>query len=258
VPGALVALADRIDTLVGCFAVGLVPSGSADPFGLRRAAIGVLAILLDRGQGGAQYSAQSDLPTIDGLIGHAVQAYGDTLAVSEAALEQLREFFRSRLRSLLVEDGIDAQAVEVALGIGINEPSDARIRANHLARVPQDVRAAFKRIGNILDDAKAKSSVPSGNVDPARFASKDGAEARLWSAFRERQDRLTDGLAKRQYDACFEVLAEIGPEVAAFFDKGGVMVMDPDLKLRDNRLSLLKAIHEPFVQIGDFRKLGAS
>ena len=258
VEGALVAIADRIDTLVGCFAAGLAPSGSADPFGLRRAAIGVLAILLDRGPGGAQFAADTGWPlTVSQLIDAAIAAYGQTLA-TEPARAPLREFFRTRLRGLLVDDGLAAQDVDVVLAVDADDPCDARLRARAVAVVPQAAREVFKRIGNILDDARAKQHAISGEVVAALFAAGGGPEARLWAAFSERRARLTAALDGRQYRDGFAVLAELGPDVAAFFDRGGVMVMDPDPALRNNRLSLLLRIYEPFARIADFRQLGGA
>jgi len=256
VEGALVAIADRIDTLVGCFAAGLVPSGSADPFGLRRAAIGVLAILLDRGPGGARHAAGAGWPIgIDAWIAAASAAYGDSLPTAGAAAP-LTEFFRTRLRGLLIDDGLAAQDVDVVLGVAADDPCDARLRARAVAVVPEAAREVFKRIANILDDARAKQHLISGEVKPAAFVAKDGVEARLWNAFTQRQDRLARALASHQYRDSFAVLAELGPDVAAFFDRGGVMVMDPDPVLRENRLSLLSRIYEPFARIADFRQLG--
>jgi glycyl-tRNA synthetase beta chain len=248
VEGALVALADRIDTLVGCFAAGLAPSGSADPFGLRRAAIGVLTVLLSERVGRLR---------LDELIDIASSAYGDTLATA-AAREPLREFFKTRLRGLLVDEGLAAQDVDVVLGVRADDPCDARMRARAVAVVPQAAREVFKRIGNILDDARAKKHAISGEVRPALFVSADGAEARLSRAFADRRKRLHDAIANHQYRDSFAMLAELGPDVAAFFDRGGVMVMDPDPELRDNRLSLLQQIYEPFAQIADFRQLGGA
>ena len=258
VEGALVAIADRIDTLVGCFAAGLAPSGSADPFGLRRAAIGVLAILLDRGLGGAQFVAGTGWPMrTDELIAAASRAYGDTLA-TEAAREPLREFFRTRLRGLLVDEGLAAQDVDVVLGVNADDPCDARLRARGVAVVPEAAREVYKRIANILDDARAKQYLISGEVKPGLFVAGGGAEARLWNAFTDRQARLHSALEHHQYRDSFAVLAELGPDVAAFFDRGGVMVMDPDPTLRENRLSLLQQIYEPFAKIADFRQLGGA
>jgi glycyl-tRNA synthetase beta chain len=193
----------------------------------------------------------------DVLIEIARNAYGDTLA-AETAREPLREFFRTRLRGLLVEEGLAAQDVDVVLGVAAEDPCDARLRARAVAVVPQAAREVFKRIANILDDARAKQHLISGEVKPGLFVSGDGAEARLWKAFSDRQARLEDALARHQYRDSFEVLAELGPDVAAFFDRGGVMVMDPDPTLRENRLSLLSRIHEPFARIADFRQLGGA
>jgi glycyl-tRNA synthetase beta chain len=248
--GALVAIADRIDTLVGCFATGLVPSGNADPLGLRRAAIGLLQILLERG--GAEFPRD-----LDAVLAAARRSYGDALAIPDAAIDQLRDFLRARLRGILAEDeGLDGQAVDVALGARSHDPGDARARARDLAIVPADVRAAFKRIANILDDARAKGFGKQDQPDPSRFMSP--VEHGLWNAFHARSAALHGALAENRYRDSFAVLAELGPQLAAFFDKGGVMVMDPDAKLRENRLALLHAIYDPFIQIGDFRKLGAA
>jgi glycyl-tRNA synthetase beta chain len=257
VEGAVVAIADRIDTLVGCFAAGLQPSGSADPFGLRRAALGVLQIVLDRGPGGAHAGGEGWPLRVDALIEIASQAYGATLATA-GAREPLREFFRTRLRGVLVDDGLAGQDVDVVLGVSADEPCDARMRARAVAVVPQAAREVFKRIANILDDARAKQHLISGEVKPAAFVSASGAEARLWNAFTERQTRLSRALEHHQYRDSFAVLAELGPDVAAFFDRGGVMVMDPDPVLRENRLSLLSRIYEPFARIADFRQLGGA
>nr|MBP9087835.1 glycine--tRNA ligase subunit beta [Kofleriaceae bacterium] len=251
--GALVAIADRIDTLVGCFACGLLPSGSADPLGLRRAAIGILAILRDRGVGGS-HPLGAQLPlTIADLFAAAKAAY-TSMDVSKAWLE-LAPFFEQRLRGMLVDEGLDAVTIDVALGAGaqVIDPVDVRARATALRVVPADVRAAFKRISNILDDAKAKHE-PLGEVAPSRFVSD--VEKNLWTAWSANDPQ--PALAQRDYAAAFATLAAMGSQIAAFFDKGGVMVMDPDLALRKNRLSMLTAIAAPFAAIADFRKLGAA
>jgi glycyl-tRNA synthetase beta chain len=253
---AVVAIADRMDTLVGCFATGLIPSGNADPLGLRRAAIGVLSILLDRGPDGAHGGEMFPRST-DHLIKAAVDAYADTVKLGDEAREQLRDFFKSRLRAILVDDeGIDVQAVDVALSGNAGDPTDVRRRAKHLATVPQDTRAAFKRIANILDDAKKKGFGKQDRPDPARFTSP--VEHGLWDAFQRRTESVVKSMAGGEYADAFKALAELGPALAAFFDKGGVMVMDPNPELRENRLALLRSIYDQFVQIGDFRKLGGA
>jgi glycyl-tRNA synthetase beta subunit len=165
---------------------------------------------------------------------------------------------RTRLRGLLVDDGLAAQDVDVVLGVNADDPCDARLRARAVAVVPTAAREVFKRIGNILDDARAKQHAITGEVQPALFAAGNASEARLWNAFSERQVRLGAALDRHEYRDSFAVLAELGPDVAAFFDRGGVMVMDPDPVLRNNRLSLLQRIYEPFARIADFRQLGGA
>jgi glycyl-tRNA synthetase beta chain len=250
--GALIGIADRIDTLVGCFATGLQPSGSADPLGLRRAAIGVLQLVLDRGPGGAH--ATDGWPTrIEVLIATAASAYDGKVAFAQDASDALSEFFRGRLRGLLVESGLAAQDVDVVLGASHTDPCDARARARDVAVVPAAAREVFKRIANILDDARGKNIPVSGEVVPELFVKP--VEHQLWDGFAARRQRLDAALASRHYRDSFQILAELGPDVAAFFDKGGVMVMDPDPRLRDNRLSLLQRIQEPFRTVADFRLL---
>jgi len=253
---ALVAVADRMDTLVGCFATGLVPSGNADPLGLRRAAIGVLAILLDRGPDGARGGKRFPRST-DTLIEATANVYGDAVKLTDESRTQLREFVRGRLRSLLVDDeGLDVQAVEVALSGPSTDPTDVRRRARHLATIPHETRAAFKRIANIVDEARKKGFGNRMLPEPTQFTSP--VEHGLWNAYRARTTTIANSLAQGDYAVAFRALAELGPELAAFFDKGGVMVMDPNEELRENRLALLRTIQDQFVQIGDFRKLGGA
>jgi glycyl-tRNA synthetase beta chain len=244
--GFVVAIADRIDTLVGCFATGLAPTGNADPLGLRRAALGILEI--ETATGNAWSTAE--------LIGIAADAYGDTLAVSAEARAQLAEFFRQRLRGLLVDRGVDASLADVALGAPSDNPYVVMHKATALATLSTAAKIAFKRIGNILDDARAKGFGAQSVPRPEAFVA--AAERELHAAFGARRADIASALERHDYRAALTLLSEMGPVLAAFFDKGGVMVMDPDPALRENRLALLRAIYEPFAQIGDFRKLGAS
>ena len=173
--------------------------------------------------------------------------------VPVTARESLDAFVKGRLRGLLVEEGLAALDVDAALGAGWREPCDARLRARDLAVVPGPAREVFKRIANILDDAHAKGIAISGEVKPAMFVADGNTEHRLWSAFQGVVDRLDAAQAGQAYRDMLAILVELQPTVAAFFDKGGVMVMDPDAGLRENRLSLLHRILAPFAAIADFR-----
>ncbi|MCX5743670.1 MAG: glycine--tRNA ligase subunit beta [Proteobacteria bacterium] len=236
--GALVALADRMDTIVGCFAVGLEPSGSADPLGLRRAAIGVWQILLKH-------------PTFS--FTQLLDAAKAALGVAEVKLD---EFFRQRLRGIFVDSGIPAQDADAALAQDFRDPRDAMARALACAKISKEAREVFKRVANIVDDARGKGLVIGDAPTPARFVAD--VERTLHAAIAAAQQREDSARTNRNYAAVFESLEALRPTVAMFFDKGGVMVMDPDPALRDNRLALLHWFITPYLSIADFRLLGGS
>ncbi len=242
---ALVALADRMDTIVGCFAVGLEPSGSADPFGLRRAAIGIWQILLDRGWGG-------HYPRLRQAAETQLVAQGVTLKDGKA----LDDFFRARLRGIFIDQGIPPQDADAALAQDFTDPVDARARALACAKISKEAREVFKRVANILDDARGKKLEPGDKPDPKLFVAD--VERKLYEAITEARTHEADARKKRDYAAVFDSLERLRPTVAAFFDRGGVMVMDPDPKLRDNRLALLNWFITPYMSIADFRLLGAA
>jgi glycyl-tRNA synthetase beta chain len=255
--GAVVGIADRVDTLVGCFGTGLEPTGSADPYGLRRAANAILTINLDLGKGGERHAslgAGRGFPIrLDTLIEIAAHQFAGKVEITDTDCGELHEFFRGRLRTLLIDGGLAAADVDAALGAGFDDVCDARLRAQALAVVPAVAREVFKRIANILDDAHAKGIAISGEVKPALFVADDNTEHRLWRAFGAVGERLAAAQAGQAYRDMLAILVELQPTVAAFFDKGGVMVMDPDAALRENRLSLLHCILAPFAAIADFR-----
>jgi glycyl-tRNA synthetase beta chain len=240
--GALVGIADRMDTIVGCFAAGLAPTGSADPFALRRAALGVLAILLDRGW----------TVSLETLVDNAAKHLKETLDVTAEHREQVLEFFRTRLRGVLVDGAsLPADCVEAALTAGFDDVPDARARAEAVAKLRsredfEPLATAFKRVANILKGASS-----DGAPDPERFAEDE--ERALWQAFRDIESRAADKLQGGDYDGSLQVLAELKGPVDAFFDK--VLVMDKDEAIKQNRLALLGSINATFTRIADFRQL---
>ncbi len=244
---ALVAIADRMDTIMGCFAVGLEPSGSADPFGLRRAAIGIWQICLDRG-----WRDKFELVRKAVELALAEQH----VVLKDAAQKALDDFFRTRLRGILIDGGIPAQDADAALAQDFMDPVDARARALACAKISKEAREVFKRVANILDDARGKKLAIGDAPDPAKFVAD--AERKLHAAIGDAQKHEHAARANRDYAAVFDSLERLRPTVAAFFDKGGVMVMDPDPALRDNRLALLNWFIAPYVAIADFRLLAGS
>ena len=237
VPGAVVAIADRMDTLVACFSVGLVPTGSADPYALRRAALGVLAILLDRGW----------RVSLAELVDRASRG----LKVSPPAREQVLEFMKTRLRGLLVEQQLAPDCVDAALAAGYDVVVDARARAQALSGLRaradfEPLAAAFKRVANIL-----KGQSIDRTPDPAAFV--EGEEKALWQSFGEIAGRVDSRLESGDYAGALQVLAELKGPVDRFFDK--VLVMDKDERVKANRLALLGRINATFTRIADFRQL---
>jgi glycyl-tRNA synthetase beta chain len=230
--GAALGVADRVDTLAGCFKLGLAPSGSNDPYGLRRAALAILNILLDKGW-------RLPLATL-------VERAG-----AEGAAAELLEFFRTRLRGLLVDGrNLPADCVDAALAARADDVPDAVARAvavAHLRDRPdfEPLGVAFKRVVNILKGEQA-----AGEPDEARFVD---AERSLWSRFAAVRDQASGLIADARYDAALRELATLKPNIDKFFDD--VLVMDPDPAVRDNRLRLLSSIAATFNRIADFRQL---
>jgi glycyl-tRNA synthetase beta chain len=243
--GAALGIADRMDTIVGCFAVGLGPTGSADAFGLRRAALAVLNLLLARGW---------DAP-LSALVDDAATNLTGKIKWGAERRTEVLEFFKTRLRGLLVEQkGLAADCVEAALAAGFDDVPDAAARAAavaHLRERPdfEPLGIAFKRVGNIL-----KGEKPAGEPDQQRFA--HASESALWDAFTAARGRVHDFLGKREYDRALGELASLKPAVDKFFDD--VMVMDKDPAVKANRLALLGAVNGTFLRIADFRQLAVA
>jgi glycyl-tRNA synthetase beta chain len=259
--GDLVSLVDRMDTLVGCFGVGLEPSGSKDPFGLRRAAQGVIRIL-----------AEKQLPlTLDGLVGAACDAYGRAQILAETmgevtawkrdtAQEPLLAFLEDRLRYYLREvrgfayDEVDA--VIAATGESRGDVADVMRRIEALARIRptenfEPLAAAFKRTKNILDQARATNGfIP---IEVQENLLEDGPEANLYERLQQVSQRAASEKRKGDYVAALQAIASLRPDVDLFFDK--ILVMDKNEEVRNNRLSLLDALLTGFSTIADFSRI---
>jgi glycyl-tRNA synthetase beta chain len=239
---ALVSIADRIDTLVGCFGVGLTPTGAADPYALRRACLGVLRTLLDRGY---------DL-AVDRLVALAVTGYaGVTLDRSEEELTQkLGDFFTDRLRGLL-EAKLPADAVSASLAVAANRPLDARARATAIASLSEDDRArvgeVFKRATNIA------SSAPSGQPS-APGPGSHASEGALFEGYQSLRATLQSLAKAGDYSAAFRAIGEFAPRLAQYF--ADVFVMSEDEAVRNERLRLMRAISESCSTLARLELLG--
>lgn len=240
ITGVMLALADKLETLAGLFGIGQLPTGDKDPFALRRHALGVIRILIDK-----------QLPLeLNALLEAAFKAFGDRITPAQRELET---FFFERLSGYLRDLGYSPQ--ETA--------SVVELRPAQLARVPQrlaavrafcalaeaqSLAAANKRIGNIL--RKAEVTAP-GTIDHGLLA--EGAEQALARAVGTLEPAVQERLAAHDYGAALTLLARIREPVDAFFEK--VMVMSEDAAVRRNRLLLLKRLHTTMNAVADISRL---
>ncbi|MEM6370741.1 MAG: glycine--tRNA ligase subunit beta [Myxococcota bacterium] len=242
--GALVGLADRLDTICGIFAVSKGPSGSADPFGLRRAALGIRSIL----------SHMDWSVSIEAAAQEALRLLGERRHRAEAE-EDVRAFFRGRLKAYLVQEGVGADVVEAVLTANADDLVQAEARARALTRVRVEaseefeaVATTFKRVSNIL---KQDGGPPVGEVDPSRF--EDEAERALHAMNAQVAERVAQASTEGAYDAALSEIGLLRPVVDRFFDE--VMVLAEDPTLRSNRVRLVRDTHQIFAPLADLARL---
>lgn len=240
--GCAVALADRLDTLVGLFGINQPPTGDKDPFGLRRAALGILKII---------HQAGLDLSLAE-LLTHAAAGYGQTLA-NPAAVAQTQEFILERLRGLYQEQGIAADSLMAVLAVQNDNPRDIdyRVKAvQHFRQLPEAaaLAAANKRVSNIL----AKLIHIPTEVKEALF--ELAQEKQLYQLIRQyQQTSQQDQRNAEAYTQQLQQLARLQHPIDAFFDQVMVMVDNP--ALQNNRLALLNAMRNLFLQVADISLL---
>jgi glycyl-tRNA synthetase beta chain len=241
VEGSLLAIADKADTIAGMFGLGLEPTGSKDPFALRRAANGVVKILAESGVA---------LPlTLDEV---------SRVSASDAAVAaKVRSFFAERLEFYLREArGQAYDVVKAALAAGSDDVRDAVARAEALTAVRGGddfaaVSSAFKRMKNILSQAKEKGFAAGSRVDAALLT--EPTEKALAERSSELAEKVKGLRAEKKYTAALEQIATLRPQVDSFFD--AVMVMAPDAEVRANRLALLEKVLGDFSGIADFSEI---
>ncbi|MEY8711851.1 glycine--tRNA ligase subunit beta [Mangrovibacter phragmitis] len=237
-----VAIADKMDTLAGIFGIGQHPKGDKDPFALRRAALGVLRIIVEK-------NLPLDLQT---LAEEAVRLYGDKLTNAQV-VDDVIDFMLGRFRAWYQEEGHAVDTIQAVLARRPTRPADfdARMKAvSHFRTLDaaQSLAAANKRVSNIL----AKTDEPLNERVNASVLKED-EEIRLAMQVTVLRDKLEPYFAEGRYQEALVELAELRDTVDAFFDK--VMVMDEDPALRVNRLTLLEKLRELFLQVADISLL---
>ncbi len=237
--GALLALADRLDSVCGCFSVGLIPSGSKDPFAVRRQGNGILKILFDHGLDAS----------LESLIQWSLSAHGVT---SGDVAGELKCFFEGRLRFLFEEAGYSYDCINAVLAAGFDYPRDTRDRVSALQAMHSEqdflsVASNFKRIMNILAQVEGAQDPP----DPSRLI--EPAEIDLWETYLKIHPCVEDARRRHDYMAALSALASMRQVVDTFFDK--VLVMAEDRAVRSNRLALLRLLSRTFLSIADISQI---
>lgn len=245
--GAALALADRLDSLMGIFSIGQQPSGSRDPFALRRASLGVLRIMLER---------NIDLNLVDVLgycngqlnLGKRAKLAGNELE------KQVLTYILDRFKSWYKEQGLQTEIFLSVAALELGNPLDidARVAAvNKFTLLPEasSLAAANKRVSNIL--SKQLVDTKAAPLNPSLL--QEDAEKQLFDSLNSLETLITPLLTRRDYYAVLEKLAELKQPVDQFFED--VMVMTEDLELRQNRLALLDKLHKLFMNVADISLL---
>lgn len=242
--GAVTAIADKMDSICGCFSVGLQPTGASDPYALRRQGIGIVQIMLDK----------SFTFSLLGLIrkSAALFAGDDTQKTGETA-QAVYAFFQSRMVNLLAEEGYSKDVILAVTEVSVDHVPNVWNRVKALEKLKADpdfepLAVAFKRVVNII--RKAGYSV-AGEVDEKLFSHE--SESALLTAYRSLEQKVAQDLSEGRFEQALHDIASIRPTVDAFFDD--VMVMAQDQKVRDNRLMMLKAVANLFENFADFSKI---
>ena len=241
--GTVLALADRVDTIVGYLGVGLLPTGSEDPYGLRRQATGVVRILMERGM---------HIP-LGAVVRRAIGLYGETLAADESQVaETFFGFLRLRLENLLVEKGYAADIVNAALDAGIEDPADVAKKVEALKEFRSDaafdaLATGFKRAYNIT-----KAGIEG---EPAEGLFESEAETALYKSYLSILPEFEKLLVDHRYLECFRLLAGLAAPINQFFES--VMVMSDREEIRQNRLRLLSRITQLFLGIANLSRMEA-
>ncbi|MCI6738770.1 MAG: glycine--tRNA ligase subunit beta [Intestinibacter sp.] len=238
--GIALSIADKLDSIAGFFAIGIKPSGSQDPYALRRQALGILSILLDK---------KLDI-NLEKLVGDALDNY-DNLEFNKAeVVAQIMDFFTERVKNLFKDLGIRYDVIDAVLSSNLNSISDIHTRAVELNNWLQkeelvEMLTAFNRVSTLAEKAE------SDKVDEALL--KEDPEIKLNAGFKEIKSQVEGFLANKEYNKALDAFASIKPLVDNLFDN--VMIMDKDEAIKANRLGLLKQIYDTMLTICDLSKI---
>ncbi|MGI6576120.1 MAG: glycine--tRNA ligase subunit beta [bacterium] len=244
--GKVASIADKLDSICGCFGVGIIPTGSQDPYALRRQAYGIVNILL-----------HSDLNLkLSSLVEYALAIYqskgllsGETAVVKE----QVLAFFAGRIKNALSERGFSYDSIEAVMATDYDNVSQTLNRVEAISKLRQqpeftNILTVFTRIHNLARQTEAGSKYVAELL-------QEPAEQKLYTSFRQIKPKLERALQAQDYVGGIKALSELQPVLEAFFNE--VLVMAEDKKLQVNRLALLKELDQLFLTIADFSQIVA-
>ena len=244
--GAIVSIADKIDSICGCFSVGLAPTGVSDPYALRRQGIGVILIMLEKG-----------LPfSLTRLIEKSLRLYGiEDLGIIEETGERIYDFLKNRMVRLLSDEGFSKDVTAAITAVTVDQVPDTWQRVGALERLKSEpdfepLAAAYKRVVNIIRKAGA---VADASADQRLFEHQ--SEEALYTSLKGVEKSALDLLEAAEYGQALREIASLGDAVDRFFED--VLVMAENKAVRENRLALLGDIARLFDRFADFSKISA-
>jgi glycyl-tRNA synthetase beta chain len=239
--GDFISIADKLDTIVGCFGIGLIPTGAGDPFALRRQALGIIRILLSK-----EYSL-----SLGEIIDKGLELLKDKLTISSGQTkEAVLDFLRSRFQTLLISEGNPFDVVEAAMSAHFDDLVECRYRIDALTRLKSReeflaLATSFKRVTHII------KGFPGGEVNPSLL--QHPSEKALFERYLQAQGEVERYLGEKAYERALMEMVKLKDPIDDLFES--VLIMDGVRKKRENRLALLGNIAGLFFRIADFSKL---
>ncbi|MBS4536911.1 glycine--tRNA ligase subunit beta [Clostridium sp. D2Q-11] len=240
--GAVISIADKLDTICGCFAIGIQPTGSQDPYGLRRQALGIINIILNK---------NLDL-SLNEYIETSLRIYieNELYFDFDKIKTQIVEFFNGRMKNMFIDKGIRYDVVDAVQSTGNDNITDLVIRLEELNKWVEkeelnEILAAFNRVIKIAEKAESDEII--------RDLLQEEEEIQLYKVYREIKDEVHDFIQVKEYDKALDKVVYLRKPIDEFFDN--VMVMVDDEELKRNRLALIKNISNIMLQICDLSKI---
>ena len=241
--GAILSIGDKLDTIAGIFAIGIQPTGSQDPYGLRRQALGIINIILDK---------KLNL-SLEELVDFALYIYVEENGLAfdyYKVKDEILNFFDGRIKNMFIDMGIRYDVVEAILGTDIDDVFDLKLRADKLnlwldKEGLSEVLSAFNRVKTLAEKAETD--------EVKRELLVEEEEIKLYETFNSVEEKVKDSLNCKEYDKALDYMVSLKGPIDQFFDN--VMVMVEDEELKNNRLGLVKQISNTMLLICDLSKI---